>query len=94
MIDRRGMRIPWKESLDYTVAERYKFDHEDDDDEISTYQADPYDLASMRYRARNSGVLQHYQAQAARKQQIEASASQGGSSQHHRLTAIRQAAPD
>lgn len=91
MIDRRGMRIPWKEGLEDAVADRYKFDQEDDDDEFPVYEVDPYDIANMRYRARNSGFHQNYQAQAAKRQQIEASASQGGIRQHQRL---RQAAPD
>lgn len=90
MIDRRGMRIPWKEGIDDGVADRYKFDQEDDD-EFPVYEVDPYDIANMRYRARNSGFHQNYQAQAAKRQQIEASASQGGIGQHQRL---RQAAPD
>lgn len=94
MIDRRGMRIPWKESLDDILAERYKFDHEDDDDEIPTYHADSYDITSMRYRGRNSGVLQNYQVQAARKHLIEPSASQGGTGQQHRPASVRHVAPD
>lgn len=94
MIDRRGMRIPWKEDLDDTVAERYKFDHDDEDDEIPTYHADPYNIASMRYRARNSGLHQNYQSQAAKRHQTEASASQGGIIPNHRLSVGHQAAPD
>ncbi|KAL8764261.1 MAG: hypothetical protein Q9184_000230 [Pyrenodesmia sp. 2 TL-2023] len=91
MIDRRGMRIPWKEGLDDAVADRCKFDQEEDDDEVPVYEVDPYDIANMRYRARNSGFHQNYQAQTAKRQQIEASASQGGIGQHQRF---RQAAPD
>lgn len=94
MIDRRGMRLPWKEGLDDAVADRYKFDHEDDDDEIPTYQVDPYDIPNMRYRARISGLHQSYQAQAAKRQQIEASASQNGISQQPRPSIPRQTAPD
>lgn len=94
MIDRRGMRVPWKEGLGDIVADRYKFDREDDDDEVPTYHVDPYDIASMRYRARISGLHQTYQAQAAKRQQIEASAGQGGAGQHHRLSVARQNAPD
>ncbi|KAL8945340.1 MAG: hypothetical protein Q9211_000110 [Gyalolechia sp. 1 TL-2023] len=94
MIDRRGIRIPWKEGLDDTVAERNKFDQEDDDDEIPTYHADSYDIASMRYRARYSGLHQNYPTQAAKRHQIEASAGQGGTGQHHSLSVVRQAAPD
>ncbi|KAL8843109.1 MAG: hypothetical protein Q9170_000239 [Blastenia crenularia] len=94
MIDRRGMRVPWREGLDDIVADRYKFDHEDDDDEVLTYHVDPYDITSMRYRARISGLHQNYQAQAAKRQQTEASAGQGGIGQHQRLSVARQAAPD
>lgn len=94
MIDRRGMRVPWKEGLDDAVADRYRLDHEDDDNEMPTYEVDPYDIANMRYRARNSGLHQNYQAQAAKRQQIEASTSQGGTGQHQRLSLARQAAPD
>ena len=94
MIDRRGMRVPWKEGLDDTVADRYKFDHEDDDDEVPSYVMDPYDIASMRYRARISGLHQNYQAQFAKRQQIEASTNQGAGNQNHRLAVSRQAPPD
>ncbi|KAL8706662.1 MAG: hypothetical protein Q9201_000296 [Fulgogasparrea decipioides] len=94
MIDRRGMRLPWKEGLDDTVADRYKFDHEDEDDETPTYYVDPYEIANMRYRARISGVHQNYQAQAAKRQQLEASASQSGISQPPRPPIPRQTAPD
>lgn len=94
MIDRRGMRLPWKEGLENAVADRFKFDHEDDDDEIPMYEVDLYDIANMRYRARNSGLHQNYQVQAAKRQQIEASASQSGIGQNQRLPLARQAAPD
>ncbi|KAI4095555.1 MAG: hypothetical protein LQ348_001093 [Seirophora lacunosa] len=91
MIDRRGMRVPWKEGLDDTVADRCKFDREDDEDEIPTYEVDPYDVTAMRYRARNSGLHQHYQAQAAKRQQVDALGSQ---SQHQRPPVVRHAPPD
>ncbi|KAL8652255.1 MAG: hypothetical protein Q9210_002796 [Variospora velana] len=91
MIDRRGMRVPWKVSLDDTVADRCKFDREDDEDEIPTYDVDPYNIAAMRYRARNSGLHQHYQAQAAKRQQVDALGTQ---SRHQRPPLMRHAAPD
>ncbi|KAI4101390.1 MAG: hypothetical protein L6R37_004976 [Teloschistes peruensis] len=92
MIDRRGMRLSWKEGLDDLVADRYKFDHEDEDDELPTYHVEPYDIASMRYRARMSGLPQTYQAQAA-KRQIEAAANQTGLGQQPRPPIPRQTAP-
>ena len=55
MIDRRGMRLQSKEGLNETIVDRFKFDNDDDDDEVSVYSSDPYDIASMRYRARMSG---------------------------------------
>ncbi|KAL8658201.1 MAG: hypothetical protein Q9226_001169 [Calogaya cf. arnoldii] len=96
MIDRRGMRVPGsRDSLDATLlADRYKFDREEDDEELPAYHVDPYDIASMRYRARISGLHQSYQAQAAKRQQIEASATQGAIGEQHRLAALRQTAPD
>ncbi|KAL8914080.1 MAG: hypothetical protein Q9171_001195 [Xanthocarpia ochracea] len=95
MIDRRGMRVPGKDGLDDTLlADRYKFDREEDDEELPTYHVDPYDIANMRYRARVSGLHQSYQAQAAKRQQIEASTTQGGIGEQPRPAALRQTAPD
>ncbi|KAL8754794.1 MAG: hypothetical protein Q9199_004094 [Rusavskia elegans] len=95
MIDRRGMRVPGRDSLDATLlADRYKFDREEDDEELPTYHVDPYNIASMRYRARISGLHQSYQAQAAKRQQVEASTTQGGIGEQHRPAALRQTAPD
>ncbi|KAL8921160.1 MAG: hypothetical protein Q9172_004181 [Xanthocarpia lactea] len=95
MIDRRGMRVPGKDGLNDTLlADRYKFDREEDDEELPTYHVDPYDLANMRYRARVSGLHQSYQAQAAKRQQIEASTTQGGIGEQPRPAALRQTAPD
>lgn len=93
MIDRRGMRLSWKESSDDLVADRYKFDHEDEDDELPTYLVEPCDIASMRYRARMSGLPQGYQAQAA-KRQMDAAANQTGHGQQSRPPILRQTAPD
>ncbi|KAL8734935.1 MAG: hypothetical protein Q9166_001287 [cf. Caloplaca sp. 2 TL-2023] len=94
MIDRRGMRVPERGEVNDIVADRYKFDREEDDDEHPTYHVDPYDIASMRFRARNSSVHQSYQAQNAKRQQIEASAGQGGVSEHCRPPVPRQTVPD
>ncbi|KAL8953242.1 MAG: hypothetical protein Q9222_000895 [Ikaeria aurantiellina] len=94
MIDRRGMRVPRKEGLDDVLADRSKFDYEDDEDEVPNYHVDPYDIANMRYRARISSLYQTYQAQAAKKQQLEVSANQMGGSQQPRPPAPRQLAPD
>ncbi|KAL8838063.1 MAG: hypothetical protein Q9176_005268 [Flavoplaca citrina] len=95
MIDRRGMRVPSKDGLDATLlADRYKFDHEDDDDELPIYHVDPYDLASMRYRARISGLHQSYQAHIAKRQHIANSDPQGAVGEQHRSAALRQTAPD
>ncbi|KAL9602604.1 MAG: hypothetical protein Q9219_001748 [cf. Caloplaca sp. 3 TL-2023] len=94
IVDRRGMRVPWKECPDEAAADRYKFDYEDDDDEMLTYAVDPYNIISMRYRAKISGLHHNYQSQVVKRQQIEVSAGQGGASQYHRQSLSRQAAPD
>lgn len=94
MIDRRGMCVPGKEGLKDIVADRYKFDRDDDEDELPTYHVDPYDIASMRYRAILSGLHQSYQAQAAKRQQIEAAATNGRISEQHKPPVPRLTAPD
>lgn len=48
-IDRRGMSAGTR-SLDADVADRFKYDH-DDDDEPPTYEYDPYDLKALKFRA-------------------------------------------
>lgn len=48
-IDRRGMSAGVR-SLDPDVAERFKYD-QDDDDEQPTYEYDPYDLKALKFRA-------------------------------------------
>lgn len=75
MIDRRGMRVQSKEGLDEVIAERFKFDHEDED-EVPIYVMDPYDVSSMRYRAKISGS-QHSQSQTQgpKRHQIEATST-------------------
>lgn len=73
MIDRRGMRVQSKECLNSSVVDRFKFDDDDDEDEVPVYVTDPYDISSMRYRAKISGSHQSQsQAQTPRRPQIEA----------------------
>lgn len=78
MIDRRGMRLQSKDELDGLddiVVDRFKYDHDDEDeDEVPTYVIDPNDLSSMRYRAKST-----QQAQALRhaEQQRQLAISQG-----------------
>lgn len=72
MIDRRGMRVQSKEGLDEVIVERFKFDHEDED-EVPIYVMDPYDVSSMRYRAKISGSQQSQsQTQGPKRHQIDA----------------------
>lgn len=73
IIDRRGMRLESKEGLNDKVVDRFKFDNDDDEDEVPVYVAEPYDISSMRYRAKISGAYQgQSQAQAAiRRPQLE-----------------------
>ncbi|KAI4165789.1 MAG: hypothetical protein LQ342_000732 [Letrouitia transgressa] len=53
IIDRRGMHIQSEERRNDIVADRMKFDTEDDeDDEIPVYEVDPYDVKAMRFRAK------------------------------------------
>lgn len=78
MIDRRGMRLQSKEGLTDIVLDRFKFDNDDDDDEMPVYQVDPYDIYSMRYRAKIAASISHQpqQAQAVSKRpQLEASSA-------------------
>ena len=98
IIDRRGMNLQSAEGIDPAIVDRFKFDRDDDDDEETpTYLIDPYDIASMRYRAAIAGSSQsHPQAQSARRAQIEAAASnhQGPSSLQLPSTAPRNAASE
>lgn len=76
MIDRRGMHLPSKEGLTESILNRFKFDNDDDDDEMPVYHVDPYEIYSMRYRAKIAASLSHQpqQAQAVSKRsQLEAS---------------------
>lgn len=63
MIDRRGMHVRPAEGLDDILVDRFKFDHDDDDDEISIYDIDPFDIARMRYRANIAAGSHHGQTQ-------------------------------
>ena len=73
MIDRRGMRLQSKEDVDSIIVDRFKFDNDDDEDEVPVYRIDPYDISSMRYRAKISGSHQsQQQVQAPRRPQVEA----------------------
>lgn len=70
MIDRRGVQLRPTEALDDVLVDRFKFDHDDDDDEIPIYGIDPFDIARMRYRAKISGS--HLgQVHASRRSQTE-----------------------
>lgn len=87
LVDRRGMRLESIEGLNPNIVDRYKYDRDDDDnDEVPSYTIDPYDTSSMRYRAAISTNQQphHIQAQAARRVQLEGSASgaQGSGNAH------------
>jgi enhancer of polycomb-like protein len=76
MIDRRGMQSQHKVNLVDRIAERFKYDMDEDEDEPITYTIEPYEISSMRYRAAISGshqasAAQAQQAQAMRRAQIE-----------------------
>lgn len=76
MIDRRGMRVHSTEGLDDVIVDRFKFDNDDDDDEVPVYLVDPYDISTMRYRAKISGSYQNqFQSQVSRRQPIESTPS-------------------
>jgi len=79
IIDRRGMNLQSKEGIDPVIVDRFRFDRDDDDDdEVPTYQIDPFDISSMRYRAAIVGSSQAHpqaQSQSVRRAQIEASTS-------------------
>lgn len=98
IIDRRGMSLQSTEGIDPVILDRFKFDRDDDDDEETpTYLIDPYDIASMRYRAAIAGsALPHPQIPSTRRAQIEATASnsQGLSSGQTPSTAPRNASSE
>ncbi|KZF22668.1 histone acetyltransferase complex component Epl1 [Xylona heveae TC161] len=76
MIDRRGMRLQSTEAIDERIVDKFKYDH-DDEDEEPTYAVDPYDTLNMRYRAsiignsREQAAHQAAQIQAVRRAQEE-----------------------
>ena len=74
MIDRRGMRLQTREGLDDVIVDRFKYDQDEDEDEVPTYLIDPFDIASMRYRASVSGPPQA-QFQLQRRSQLEGTVS-------------------
>ncbi len=51
MIDRRGMNLRPTEGVDDILLDRFKFDHDDDDDEIPVLAFDSFDISRLRYRA-------------------------------------------
>ena len=74
MIDRRGMHSRPTEGLDDIVVDRFKFDHDDDDDEAPVYTIDPFDISRMRYRAKIAGSnYGQPQVQAPRRPEPQAS---------------------
>lgn len=98
MIDRRGMRLGSKEGLDDRVVDRFRFDNDEDEDEVPIFVVDPYDIPSMRYRAKISGSHQvQSQVQAApRRPQLEgiSTESQGNALSSGSMRHPRQHAPD
>jgi enhancer of polycomb-like protein len=86
LIDRRKMH-PSKDQLPFRLAERFKYDRDDDegddDENIATFPIDPYNISSMRYRAAIAGTHQHHaQAQAQRRAQMEAHQQAAANAQH------------
>ena len=80
-IDRRGMRLPSRdEDGDSPMADRFRFD-EEDEDEAPTYFIDPFDADAMRFRARLFPPMpsQAQQLAARRAQQDAAAAASRGS---------------
>ena len=51
MIDRRGFRLKSTEGIDPVVLDRFRYDRDDDDDEVNQVTVDPFDQWSMQYRA-------------------------------------------
>lgn len=98
MIDRRGMRLDSKEGLDNILVDRFRFDTDEDEDEVPVFVVDPYDISSMRYRAKISGSHQaQSQVQAApRRPQLEGipTESQGNALSSGTMNHPRQHAPD
>lgn len=75
MIDRRGMHLPSKEGLPDSILNRFKFDNDDDDDEMPVYHVDPYEIYSMRYRAKIAASLSHQPQQVPKRPQLETSSA-------------------
>ena len=51
MIDRRGFRLQSKQGIDSKVLDRFRFDRDDEDDEVPVFNVDLYDQWSIQYRA-------------------------------------------
>ena len=51
-IDRRGMRMPSEDVLDSPSSDTFKYDDDDDDNELPRYFVDPFDTKSMQFRAK------------------------------------------
>lgn len=75
MIDRRGMHLPSKEGLPDSILNRFKFDNDDDDDEMPVYHVDPYEIYSMRYRAKIAASLSNQPQQVPKRPQLETSSA-------------------
>jgi enhancer of polycomb-like protein len=74
IIDRGGLKLQSKDGLDPRLVDRYKYDRDEDDDDVTEkYPIDRFDLSSMRYRA--AMVAPTPQQLQARCAQIEGSAS-------------------
>lgn len=59
-IDRRGRRTPVKDDREQiAVPERFKYDDDEDEDEVPTYFYDPFDGEAMRFRASLLRLPQH-----------------------------------
>lgn len=90
-IDRRGMRLPPKAGFDSSGADRFKYDDDDDEDEVPMYFVDPFDTESMQFRAKIFPT-QSSQAQMQARRQMEA-LSHGASHASTSARASRQAGP-
>jgi enhancer of polycomb-like protein len=49
-IDRRGLPLPAKK-MNESIVDRWKYDHDDDDEQPVVYEVDPYDTKAIKFRA-------------------------------------------
>ncbi|KAL9072835.1 MAG: hypothetical protein Q9161_003377 [Pseudevernia consocians] len=92
-IDRRGMRLPPKAGFDSPGADRFKYDDDDDEDEVPVYFVDPFDTQNMQFRAKLfPAQSSQAQMQARRAAQMEAP-SHGASHASASARASRQPGP-